>query len=92
MFIVIGIAVAFGWPLFFHRPPKSAPRKAQIDFLAKGAIVVGISAATFLCAGIGAILIVRQARIEYQEAQAQLLKQLVEETQQDIRKKQNVDA
>ena len=92
MFIVTGIAVAFGWPLVVHRPPKSAPVQAQIDFLTKGAIVVGISVVTFAFAGIGAILIVRQARIEYQEARTEMLRQLIEGTQEDIRNKNNAQA
>ena len=90
--IAIGILVAFGWPLVLHRPPKGAPVKAQIDFLSKGAYVVGICVVSFIMSGVGAILIVRQARVEYNEKRSELLKELIEGTQEDIRKKQNVDA
>ena len=93
MFIVIGMSVALGWPwLIGHRPPKSAPKKAQIDFLTKGAIIVGVSMVTFVLSGVGAVLIVRQARLEYQDARTEMLKQLIEGTQEDIRNKHDVKA
>ncbi len=92
-FIVVGVTVALGWPwIIGSRPPKTAPKRAQIDFLLKGAIIVGVSAVTFVLSGIGAILIVRQARLEYQEAREGMLKELVEGTQKDLRKKNDVQA
>jgi hypothetical protein len=84
--------VAFGWPILLHRPSKGAPVTAQIDFLTKGAYVVGICVVSFILSGVGAILIVRQARLEYQERRTEMLKELIEGTQEDIRKEQNVDA
>jgi hypothetical protein len=55
-------------------------------------IIVSVSVVAFVLAGIGAILIVRQARQEYQEARTEMLKNLIVGTQDDIRNKQNADA
>lgn len=55
-------------------------------------VIVSISVIAFVFAGIGAILIVRQAREEYQEARTEMLKELIEGTQEDIRNKTNVNA
>jgi len=66
--------------------------QAQLDFLTKGIIIVCISVIAFVLAGVGAILIVRQARQEYQDARTEMLKDLIEGTQEDIRNKQNVEA
>lgn len=55
-------------------------------------MIVFVSLAAFVFAGIGAILIVRQARAEYQEARTEMLKDLIEGTQEDIRNKKNANA
>jgi hypothetical protein len=55
-------------------------------------VVVCISVVAFVLAGIGAILVVRQAREEYNEARTEMLKELIQGTQEDIRNKQHVDA
>jgi hypothetical protein len=55
-------------------------------------IIVSISVIAFVLAGVGAILIVRQARYEYQEARTEMLKDLITGTQEDIRNKQDANA
>jgi hypothetical protein len=93
LFIVIGIGTALGWPwVIGHKPASTAPVAQQLDFLTKGMVVVCISVVAFVFAGIGAILVVRQAREEYNEARTEMLKELIEGTQEDIRNKQHVDA
>lgn len=62
---------------------------AKADFLIRGIVLVSATMLCFAMAVIGSILIVRQAREEYNEARTQNLKELIEGTQQDIRKKQD---
>jgi hypothetical protein len=45
----------------------------------------------FILATVGAILIVRQARQEYNDARTENLKELIEKTQEDIKAKQDVN-
>jgi len=93
LFIIIGVGTALGWPwVIGHKPLPNASVQAQLDFLTKGIIIVFISVIAFVLAGVGAILIVRQARQEYQDARTEMLKDLIEGTQEDIRNKQNVEA
>lgn len=75
-----------------HRPAKGAPASEKIHFLTMGTVVVGIVVVTFVLSGIGALLIVRQARLEYNDARTEMLKQLIEGTQEDIRNKSQADA
>ena len=85
--------MALGWPwIIGHKPPKNAAISAQLDFLTKGVVIVGVSVSAFVLAGIGALLIVRQARQEYHEARTEMLKTLIEGTQEDIRSKHNANA
>ena len=87
------MGAALGWPWIIGRKPAtSAPVPVQLDFLSKGMMIVFVSLAAFVFAGIGAILIVRQARAEYQEARTEMLKDLIEGTQEDIRNKKNANA
>jgi hypothetical protein len=64
----------------------------QLDFLTKGFLIVGVSVTAFILASIGAILIVRQARQEYQEARTEMLKDLITGAQEDIQNNKNVNA
>ena len=85
--------MALGWPwIIGHKPPKNAAIPVQLDFLSKGVIIVGVSMTAFVLAGIGALLIVRQARLEYNDARTEMLKTLIEGTQEDIRNKHNANA
>jgi len=87
---VVGIGIAFGWPWIIGRkPPEAASMDAKADFLIRGIVLVSATMLCFAMAVIGSILIVRQAREEYNEARTQNLKELIEGTQQDIRKKQD---
>ena len=64
----------------------------KLDFLNKGFLIVGVAMASFALAILGAILVVRQARAEYNEERSRNLQALIEGTQEDIRKKQDVNA
>ena len=78
------------WPMIVGPKPKSnASIDAKLDFVNHGVFLVGFTIVCFAIAVIGAIFVVRQAREEYNEAQAQNLQSLIEGTQEDIRKKQN---
>lgn len=91
--MIIGVGAALGWPwIIGKKPPKTAPISVQLDFLTKGVAVVGVSLLSFILAGIGAILIVRVARADYQAARTEMLKDLIEGTQEDIRKQQDAKA
>ncbi|MBI1331958.1 MAG: hypothetical protein JST12_17025 [Armatimonadetes bacterium] len=91
--MVVGIAVAFGWPWIIGRRPSSeATYEVKLEFLKRGVALVGVSVLCFALAVIGALLIVRQAREEYNDARTENLKELIEGTQEDIRKKQDVES
>lgn len=89
----MGIATAGGWPWIIGRKPlESASVDQKLDFLRRGVGLVGFAMLCFILATVGAILIVRQARQEYNEARTENLKELIEKTQEDIKAKQDVNA
>lgn len=74
------------------KPGAEASVDLKLEFLKRGVWLVGFALFCFILAAIGAILIVRQAREEYNEARTENLKKLIEGTQEDIRTKQDANA
>ncbi len=61
----------------------------KLDFVTKGAVLVLFSVFCFAMACVGAALIIRAARNEFIEARTDNLKDLIEGTQEDIRRNQD---
>ena len=74
------------------KPTEKASAEVKLEFLSRGAVLVGFALFCFILACIGSLLIVRRAREEYNEARTENLKELIEGTQEDIRNKQHADA
>ncbi|MBN9504302.1 MAG: hypothetical protein BGO01_03480 [Armatimonadetes bacterium 55-13] len=81
---------AFAW-VVGPRPARSAPREAQIQYLRRGAIYVGVEAFALIASIAGAYMIARSARSEYMEQSRRNMEALLEATLRDHAQKQEQD-
>lgn len=67
--------------------PEKATIESKLDFLQTGGIVVFLTLVCLVTASIGAVILARAAREEYREELNENLKDLVTETQEAIKRK-----
>jgi hypothetical protein len=82
--MLTGMALAFGWAwLMKLKPVSTATKAARLDYAVKA---FGVTIGVILCligAGIGAIIIVRQARADYKKELDDNFRKLVTEMKED---------
>ncbi len=80
--------LAASWPWTLGRiPDGKATIESKLDFLQTGGVLVFATLACLITASIGAVILARAAREEYREELNENLKDLVTETQEAIKRK-----
>ena len=86
--MVIGLLLAASWPWTLRKiPDAKATIETKLDFLQTGGVLVFTTLACLVTASIGAVILARAAREEYREELNENLKDLVTETQEAIKRK-----
>ncbi len=86
--MILGFAMLFGVPFVLsQRPGPGTPRKERVAYLQRLLYYSGVLVGSMVCAGVGSVLIVRNARADYRDETMQNMKLLVEGTLEDHRQK-----
>ncbi len=86
--MVIGLLLAASWPWTIGKVPGAKSSiEAKLQFLQTGGVLVFATLACLVTASIGAVILARAAREEYREELNENLKDLVTETQEAIKRK-----
>lgn len=85
---MVGLGLAASWPWTLGRVPGAKDSiESKLEFLQTGGILVFATLASLVTASVGAIILARAAREEYREELSENLKDLVTETQEAIKRK-----
>ena len=91
-----GLLVGFGLLIAFPqlvgpRPAKGASKRVYADYSRRTSWVVGGFVVCLITSGVGAVLIIREARKEYREQATRNMHDLLEAARQDVLNKANAD-